>query len=110
VVTTEEFGEVHTGDGAFYTFADGSGACLYDKTADFHSASRNISDWANRAGDRAGAVPTSAHQRVGFSGLSTPRVASGRESDLLSTACTTLRSTNERRNEGSRMCSSSERA
>ncbi len=49
VVTTEKFGEVHTGDGTFYTFADGTGACLYDKTTDFHIAALNVSDWANSA-------------------------------------------------------------
>jgi expansin (peptidoglycan-binding protein) len=49
VVTTEKFGELHTGDGTFYTFADGSGACLYDKTTDVHIAALNESDWANSA-------------------------------------------------------------
>ncbi len=49
VVTTEKFGDTHTGDGTFYTFADGTGACLYDKTADVHIAALNASDWANSA-------------------------------------------------------------
>ncbi len=49
VVTTEKFGEVHSGDGTFYDFADGSGACLYDKTTDFHIAALNASDWAGSA-------------------------------------------------------------
>jgi expansin (peptidoglycan-binding protein) len=49
VVTTEKFGEVHTGDGTFYATADGSGACLYDKTTDFKIAALNVSDWANSA-------------------------------------------------------------
>jgi expansin (peptidoglycan-binding protein) len=46
VVTTEKFGEQHSGDGTFYTFADGSGACMYDKTSDFHIAALNGFDWA----------------------------------------------------------------
>jgi expansin (peptidoglycan-binding protein) len=49
VVTTENFGMQHTGDGTFYTFADGTGACLYDKTTDIHIAALNASDWANSA-------------------------------------------------------------
>jgi expansin (peptidoglycan-binding protein) len=49
VVTTENFGMTHTGDGTFYTFADGTGACLYDKTTDIHIAALNVSDWANSA-------------------------------------------------------------
>ena len=49
VVTTEAFGEVHTGEATFYTFADGTGACLYDKTTDYHVAALNISDWAGSA-------------------------------------------------------------
>ena len=49
VVTTEKFGEQHSGDGTFYTFADGSGACLYDKTSDFHIAALNVVDWAGSA-------------------------------------------------------------
>lgn len=49
VVTTEKFGETHTGDGTYYTFADGSGACLYDKTSDFHIAALNGFDWAGSA-------------------------------------------------------------
>jgi expansin (peptidoglycan-binding protein) len=47
VVTMEKFGELHTGDGTYYTFADGSGACLYDKTSDVHIAALNAPDWAN---------------------------------------------------------------
>lgn len=47
VVTMEQFGELHTGDGTYYTFADGSGACLYDKTSDVHIAALNAPDWAN---------------------------------------------------------------
>ena len=49
VVTTEKFGEQHSGDGTFYTFADGSGACSYDKTSDFHIAALNVVDWAGSA-------------------------------------------------------------
>jgi expansin (peptidoglycan-binding protein) len=49
VVTTEKFGEQHSGDGTFYTFADGTGACLYDKTSDFHIAALNAVDWAGSA-------------------------------------------------------------
>jgi expansin (peptidoglycan-binding protein) len=50
VVTMEAFGMPHTGDATFYTFADGSGACLYDKnTADVNIAALNASDWANSA-------------------------------------------------------------
>ena len=49
VVTSENFGMQHTGDGTFYTFADGTGACLYDKTTDIHIAALNVSDWANSA-------------------------------------------------------------
>ena len=39
VVTTEKLGELHSGDGTYYTFADGSGACMYDKTSDFQNRS-----------------------------------------------------------------------
>ncbi|HEY0464873.1 MAG TPA: expansin EXLX1 family cellulose-binding protein, partial [Polyangiaceae bacterium] len=49
VVTTEKFGEPHSGDGTYYTFADGSGACLYDKTSDFQIAALNGFDWAGSA-------------------------------------------------------------
>ena len=49
VVTTEKFGEVHSGDGTFYTFADGTGACSYDKTTDIHIAALNVSDWDGSA-------------------------------------------------------------
>lgn len=49
VVTAEKFGEPHSGDGTYYTFADGSGACLYDKTSDFHIAALNAFDWAGSA-------------------------------------------------------------
>jgi len=49
VVTTEKFGEQHSGDGTFYTFADGSGACLYDKSSDIHIAALNVVDWAGSA-------------------------------------------------------------
>ena len=49
VVTTEKFGEVHTGEGTFYTFADGTGACMYDKTSDVHIAALNVVDWAGSA-------------------------------------------------------------
>ena len=41
---------MHTGVATFYTTADGSGACLYDKnTADTNIAALNISDWAGSA-------------------------------------------------------------
>jgi expansin (peptidoglycan-binding protein) len=50
VVTMDDFGPQHTGDGTFYTTADGSGACLYDRnTADTNIAALNISDWAGSA-------------------------------------------------------------
>ena len=49
VLTTENFGMQHSGDGTFYTFADGTGACGYDKTTDVHIAALNVSDWANSA-------------------------------------------------------------
>jgi len=49
VITTETFGEQHSGDGTYYTFADGSGACLFDKTNDFHIAALNAPDWAGSA-------------------------------------------------------------
>jgi expansin (peptidoglycan-binding protein) len=49
VVTSEKLGELHTGDGTYYTFADGTGACMYDKTSDFHIAALNASDWAGSA-------------------------------------------------------------
>jgi expansin (peptidoglycan-binding protein) len=49
VVTAEQLGELHRGDGTYYTFADGSGACLYDKTSDFHIAALNGFDWAASA-------------------------------------------------------------
>jgi expansin (peptidoglycan-binding protein) len=49
VVTSEKFGEAHSGDGTFYTFADGSGACMYDKTSDIHIAALNAPDWAGSA-------------------------------------------------------------
>lgn len=49
VVTTQKFGETHTGDGTYYTFADGSGACLYDKSSDFHIAALNGFDWQGSA-------------------------------------------------------------
>jgi len=49
VITTEKFGTPHSGDGTYYTFADGSGACLYDKTSDFHIAALNAPDWAGSA-------------------------------------------------------------
>jgi len=49
VITTEKFGDQHSGDGTFYTFADGSGACLYDKTSDFRIAALNAPDWAGSA-------------------------------------------------------------
>src|SRR5450432_340138 len=50
VVTMEAFGMPHTGDATFYTFADGSGACLYDKnTADVNIAELNASDWDGSA-------------------------------------------------------------
>jgi len=49
VSTQVTFGEMHTGDGTFYTFADGTGACMYDKTSDFHIAALNIADWAGSA-------------------------------------------------------------
>jgi len=49
VVTTEKFGEPHSGEGTYYTFADGSGACMYDKTSDIHIAALNAPDWAGSA-------------------------------------------------------------
>ena len=49
VVTTEKFGETHTGDGTFYDFADGTGACGFDKTSDVHIAALNKDEWANSA-------------------------------------------------------------
>jgi len=49
VVTSEKFGTQHTGDGTFYTFADGTGACMYDKTSDFHIAALNAADWEGSA-------------------------------------------------------------
>ncbi len=49
VLTTENFGMQHSGDGTFYTFADGTGACGYDKTSDVHIAALNAPDWANSA-------------------------------------------------------------
>jgi len=48
-VTTEKFGELHRGDGTYYTFADGSGACMFDKTSDIHIAALNGFDWAGSA-------------------------------------------------------------
>jgi expansin len=50
VVTMQAFGMPHTGDATFYTTADGSGACLYDKnTADVNIAALNVSDWDGSA-------------------------------------------------------------
>ncbi len=49
MVTSEKFGEPHSGDGTYYTFADGTGACLYDKTSDFQIAALNAPDWAGSA-------------------------------------------------------------
>jgi len=49
VVTTEKFGERHSGDGTYYTFADGSGACMFDATSDIHIAALNGFDWAGSA-------------------------------------------------------------
>ncbi len=49
VLTTENFGMQHSGDGTFYATADGSGACGYDKTADVHIAALNSTDWADSA-------------------------------------------------------------
>ena len=49
VLTTEKFGEQHSGDGTFYDFASGAGACLYDKTSDFRIAALNAFDWAGSA-------------------------------------------------------------
>jgi len=49
VETTEKFGELHSGDGTYYTFADGTGACMYDKTSDVHIAALNVADWAGSA-------------------------------------------------------------
>jgi expansin len=49
VMTTEKFGETHIGDGTYYTFADGSGACLYDKTSDVQIAALNGFDWQGSA-------------------------------------------------------------
>ena len=49
VITSEKFGELHQGDGTFYTFADGTGACMYDKTSDIHIAALNVVDWAGSA-------------------------------------------------------------
>jgi expansin (peptidoglycan-binding protein) len=50
VITMDDFGMARTGVATFYTTADGSGACLYDKnTSDTHIAALNISDWAGSA-------------------------------------------------------------
>jgi len=49
VLTSDEFGEKHTGDATFYTFANGTGACLFDQTTDIHIAALNAADWANSA-------------------------------------------------------------
>lgn len=49
VITTEKFGEQHSGDGTYYTFADGTGTCMYDKTSDVHIAALNAPDWAGSA-------------------------------------------------------------
>ena len=49
VITTENFGEQHSGDGTYYTFANGSGACMFDKTSDFHIAALKAPDWAGSA-------------------------------------------------------------
>jgi len=46
----QNFGEMHSGVATFYTTADGTGACLYDKdTSDTHIAALNVSDWAGSA-------------------------------------------------------------
>jgi expansin (peptidoglycan-binding protein) len=50
VVTMDNFGAQHTGVATFYTTADGSGACLYDKNpSDPNIAALNASDWAGSA-------------------------------------------------------------
>jgi expansin (peptidoglycan-binding protein) len=50
VVTTVAFGALHTGVATFYTTADGSGACLYDKnTADTNIAALDVADWNGSA-------------------------------------------------------------
>ncbi len=69
VVTSDKFGEAHTGDATFYTFANGTGACLYDQTTDFHIAALNISDWADSAwcgacADLTGPNGTSVRVRI----------------------------------------------
>ncbi|HEY4103226.1 MAG TPA: expansin EXLX1 family cellulose-binding protein [Polyangiaceae bacterium] len=45
VITMQNFGAQHSGVATFYTTADGTGACLYDKTSDPNIAALNISDW-----------------------------------------------------------------
>ncbi len=69
VVTSDKFGEMHSGDATFYTFANGAGACLYDPTSDFHIAALNISDWADSAwcgacADLSGPNGTSVRVRI----------------------------------------------
>lgn len=50
VITSVDLGQTHTGQATFYTTADGSGACSYDKNpADPNIAALNISDWAGSA-------------------------------------------------------------
>src|SRR5260221_4774380 len=61
VVTMEDFGMPRTGVATFYTTADGSGACLYDKnTSDTHIAALVISDCAGSACCQAWIDVTSA--------------------------------------------------
>lgn len=50
VVTPAAFAAMHSGVATFYTTADGSGACLYDKnTADTNIAALDIADWNDSA-------------------------------------------------------------
>ncbi len=50
VVTMQNFGETHTSVATYYTTADGSGACLFDKdTSDTQIAALDSSVWANSA-------------------------------------------------------------
>lgn len=48
VITSEKFGEAHTGVATFYA-ATGAGACSYDKTSDVHIAALTVSEWAGSA-------------------------------------------------------------
>jgi expansin (peptidoglycan-binding protein) len=67
VITMEAFGETHTGVATYYTTADGSGACLYDKnTADTNIAALDVSDWNGSAwcGARADVIDSDNGNKV----------------------------------------------